>query len=35
MWRIDAIFEDGSSWEGSDIGIGGEIKTMGIVTLLQ
>ena len=35
MWRISALFEDNSQWEGSDIGVGTSTKTMGTVTLIR
>lgn len=35
MWKIKALFVDGSQWEGSDIGVGGSGKTMGTVTLIR
>ncbi len=34
MWKINAIFDNGSTWEGSDIGKG-EYAPMGIVTLIR
>ena len=34
MWKINATFNDGSLWEGSDIGKG-DYKTIGTVTLIR
>jgi hypothetical protein len=34
VWKISAIFIDGTVWEGSDVG-NGSGKTMGIVTLIR
>jgi hypothetical protein len=34
MWKISAVFVDGSVWKGSDIGKG-EAKTIGTVTLIR
>ena len=35
MWKISALFVDGSQWEGSDIGVGTSTKTIGTVTLIR
>ncbi|MCX6266997.1 MAG: gliding motility-associated C-terminal domain-containing protein, partial [Bacteroidetes bacterium] len=35
MWKIEALFVDGSQWEGSDIGVGGSNSTMGTVSLIR
>jgi len=34
VWKINAVFIDGTTWEGSDIGKGGS-KTIGTVTLIR
>ena len=35
MWKISAMFVDGSSWSGSETGVAGSGKTMGSVALIR
>jgi large repetitive protein len=35
MWKINALFIDNSPWTGNDIGVSGDGKTIGSVSLIR